>query len=178
MQSVAMEEAAVTIMGSLAQAIVPSALLGAIVGVAAIVIALFALRRREDLAQVKRESREGEPEPISEKVAVTSCAVVAAFGLIAVTRVLQYRPDNPGYLPVSVAFAFALVSLVLPALLWRTRLLLLGEGLATIALAVATFLTGFSIGLLFVPLVLLMTWVCLRHIFHHFARPQRYPRAA
>jgi hypothetical protein len=178
MESVAMEEAAVTIMGSLARAIIPSAVLGAIVGLAAIVIALPSLCDAEERRQFNRGSREVEPKPMSEKVAVSSCAVVAALGLVAVARIIRYSPDNRGYLSVSVAFAVALLSLALPAFLWRTRLLLLGEGVATIALALAAFLTGFSIGLLFVPLVLLMTWVCLRHLFHHFARHQHDAQAA
>ena len=169
-----MEEAAVTIMQSLTRAIIPSAVLAAIVGIAAIVTTLFALRDPEDFPQAKRGPEEGEPKPISEKVAVTLCALVAVLGLVAVGRIIQYRPDNPEYLSVSVLFAIALLALALPALLWRTRLLLLGEGVAAIALAVASFLTGFSIGLLFVPLVLLMTWVCLRHLLHHFTRRQRY----
>jgi hypothetical protein len=169
-----MEEVAVTIMQSLARAIIPSAVLAAIVGVAAIVTALFALRDARGFPQAKRGPEEGEPKPMSEKVAVTLCALVAVLGVVAVGRIIQYRPDDSGYLSVSVLFAIALLALAFPALLWRTRLLLLGEGVAAIALAVVSFLTGFSIGILFVPLVLLMAWVCLRHLFHRFAGRLRY----
>jgi presenilin-like A22 family membrane protease len=45
--------------------------------------------------------------------------------------------------------------------LWKSRWRVVAEGLATVSIAVAAILSGFSIGFLLVPLVILMIWVCV-----------------
>jgi hypothetical protein len=173
-----MEEAAVTIMASLSRAIIPTGVLAAFVGLVAIGTGLLALRDAGHLPQAAPRPEEAQPVRVSENIAVTLCAFLAALGVVAVAQILRYGPGNPAYLPVAMLFAAALLALSLPTLLWRTRFRLFGEGAATLTVAVASVLTGFSIGLLLVPLVLLMTWVCLRHLFHRFSGGQRHSSVA
>src|SRR5688572_21316713 len=51
-----------------------------------------------------------------------------------------------------------------PAKLRNTRFRAVGEGIATLAIAGISIATGFSIGFLFVPLVGLMIWLCIRQL--------------
>ena len=162
----------------LARAIIPGALIAVIVGLAMIANALLMWRDVGGASGLDRDVEEGEPAHLSEKIAVTLCGGVAVIGLVAVVQIIRYGQGSQPYRLLPILFAGALLILSLPAVLWRTRLRLLGEGVATIALAVASFLTGFSIGLLFVPLVLLMTWVCLRHLFHRFSRGHHHSSVA
>jgi hypothetical protein len=61
-------------------------------------------------------------------------------------------------------FAVLILAIALPALLWNSRWRKAAEGVATAALSVDAILAGFSIGPLFVPLVILMLWVCAERI--------------
>jgi hypothetical protein len=111
---------------------------------------------------------------LPEIVGVILCALTSLLGVVAAVQMFRYSARAiPAYPRLATLFAGALVTLALPAVLWKTRLRLLSEGIATIALALASRLAGFSIGFLFVPLLLLMTWVCLRHLFNHLVRPRR-----
>ena len=94
-----------------------------------------------------------------ERIAVGLCAGVAMLGFLGtIETVFTKRPDFP---PLAVLFSVAVISCVLPALTWRSPWRGFAEGVATISIAFAAILSGFSIGFLFVPLVLLMIWVCV-----------------
>jgi hypothetical protein len=69
------------------------------------------------------------------------------------------------YRVLSLLLVVATLLLGLPAILWRTQLRLAAEGLATVALALSAVITGASIGFAFVPLILIMIWVCVRHLW-------------
>lgn len=97
-----------------------------------------------------------------ERIAVGICGVVAVAGLVAsITNEIRRNPVvHPAFFLVLGLFLL----LAAPALAWRTSKRVAAEALGTVALAVVTFLSGFSIGFLFVPLVVFMTWVCVQHL--------------
>lgn len=111
-----------------------------------------------------------------ERVAVGLCAAVAMLGFIGTVETLLLRkPDFP---PLAIAFAASVILCSLPALLWRSRWRGVAEGAATVFIAVAAILSGFSIGFMFVPLVALMIWVCFLRLIRGFraAREGATPR--
>jgi len=98
-----------------------------------------------------------------ERIAVGFCAGVAMLGFLGtIETVFAKKPDFP---PLAMLFAVAILLCGLPAVLWKSRWRRVAEGVATVSIAVAAILSGFSIGFLFVPLVILMIWVCTRQIW-------------
>lgn len=98
-----------------------------------------------------------------ERIAVGLCAGVAMLGFLGtIETIFAKKPDFP---PLAMLFAVAILLCGLPAVLWKSRWRRVAEGVATVSIAVAAILSGFSIGFLFVPLVILMIWVCTRQIW-------------
>ena len=98
-----------------------------------------------------------------ERIAVGLCAGVAMLGFLGtIETVFAKKPDFP---PLAMLFAVAILLCSLPAVLWKSRWRGVAEGVATVSIALAAILSGFSIGFLFVPLVILMIWVCTRQIW-------------
>jgi hypothetical protein len=60
--------------------------------------------------------------------------------------------------------AVSLLLLALPALFWETRFRWVAEGFALMALGTTAILGMWSFGFLFLPLVVLMAWVCIEHL--------------
>ena len=146
-----MEEGAVKLAQFLAVLDLPVGILGIAVG-------LF--------AALRLSPRGGLPDLSSgrllERIAVGLCGGVAVLGLIGTMEtLLTRRPDFP---PLAVTFVLAVILSGLPAVVWRSRWRGAAEGVATISIAAAAILSGFSIGFLFVPLVILMIWVCVLHL--------------
>jgi hypothetical protein len=103
-----------------------------------------------------------------ERIAVGLCAGVAMLGVLGTLEtVLVRRPDFP---PLAILFAAAVISCGWPAVAWRSRWRAVAEGAATVCLALAAILSGFTIGFMFVPLVALMVWVCVLRFFLTFRR--------
>lgn len=103
-----------------------------------------------------------------ERIAVGLCGGVAVLGLLGLLEtVLTKRPDFP---PLAMLFAASILGCGWPALAWRSRWRGVAEGAATVFIAVAAILSGFSIGFMFVPLVALMIWVCVLRLFRRFRR--------
>lgn len=103
-----------------------------------------------------------------ERIAVGLCAGVAVLGLLGLLEtVLTKRPDFP---PLAMLFAASILGCGWPALAWKSRWRGVAEGAATVFIAVAAILSGFSIGFMFVPLVALMIWVCVLRLFRRFRR--------
>jgi hypothetical protein len=99
---------------------------------------------------------------VVERVAVGLCFGVAVLGLLGtIETLLTRRPDFP---PLAVTFVVVTILSGLPAVVWRSEWRGSAEGVATISIAAAAILSGFSIGFLFVPLVILMIWVCVLHL--------------
>jgi len=98
-----------------------------------------------------------------ERIAVGLCAGVAMLGFLGtIETVFAKKPDFP---PLAMLFAVAILLCSLPAVLWKSRWRGVAEGVATVSIALAAILSGFSIGFLFVPLVILMIWVCVQRIW-------------
>lgn len=154
-----MEEGAVAVR-ALASLIIPLSVAAAVLGLILVVVSL------------RRISTGGE-QPGSyllESVAVVLCgtfSVVGAIGLL-INEVRRNAIAHPAILIV----LSVLMMIGAPALVWKSRWRVPAEGLATVAVAAATVLTGFSIGFAFVPLVALMILLCARHLAL-FLRPEK-----
>ena len=84
------------------------------------------------------------------------------LGLIGTIE--TFFPKLPDFRWPSVVFAVAIILSGLPAVVWKSRWRGVAEGVGTASIATAAILTGLSIGFLFVPLVILMIWVCVVHL--------------
>jgi hypothetical protein len=159
-----MEEAALGISHFLVRLIIPIGVLAVCVGLVTLVVMTFPPKNMRVGGSVFFGGPLRTPAPIVERIAVGLSTPIPILGLIAIVQSVRLR--NPGepvlWLPLALAVAAILVGL--PAVLWKTRLRFAAEGLATIGLAAASVLTGFSIGFLFVPLTLLMMWTCLQNL--------------
>ena len=101
-----------------------------------------------------------------ERIAVGLCAGLAVLGILGTLEtVLLRRPDFP---PLAMLVAVAIIACGWPALAWKSRWRGVAEGAATIFIALAAILTGFTIGFMFVPLVALMIWVCALRLIRQF----------
>jgi hypothetical protein len=125
------------------------------VGLIGIVVGLFTAVRL-----VPRVATQDLPDVgLIERIAVGLCAGVAMLGILGtIESVFTRRPDFP---PLAVLFAVAIILSGLPAVTWKSRWRGVAEGVATVSIACAAILSGFSIGFFFVPLVILMIWVCV-----------------
>ena len=93
-----------------------------------------------------------------ERLGVGLCVAVAALGLFGFGETTVRR--GVALTPLAALFTAMIFLLAAPGMLWRTRWRGVGEGVATISISAAAILAGFSIGFLFVPLVMLMIWIC------------------
>jgi hypothetical protein len=123
------------------------------VGVAGIVVGLFTAIRF-----LLRNPRTRHDAGVLEALSVGLCGGVAALGILGLIE--SFRSVRPDFPPLAAAFTVAVLFCGLPAILWKSRWRVVGEGIGTVSLSVASILSGFSIGFLLVPLVLLMIWVC------------------
>ena len=146
-----MEEGAVGLAQLLSFIGRPVALLGIVVGL----VAAVGLVPRVGLPDSWKGS-------LVEKIAVGLCGGVAVLGLLGTIETLL--PRKPDFPLRSVLFAVAIILTGLPAVAWKSRWRGVAEGIATISLATAAILTGLSIGFLFVPLLILMIWVCVARV--------------
>ena len=127
------------------------------VGVLGIAIGLFTAVRF-----LLRNPRTRHDAGVVEALAVGLCGGVAALGILGLVE--SFRTVRPDFPPLDAAFTVAILFCGLPAILWKSRWRVVGEGIGTIAIAVAAILSGFSIGFILVPLVLLMVWVCFARL--------------
>jgi hypothetical protein len=123
------------------------------VGIAGIVVGLFTAVRF-----LLRNPRTRHDAGFVEAAAVGLCGGVAALGILGLIE--SFRSVRPDFPPLAAAFTVAILFCGLPAILWKSRWRVVAEGIGTVALSVGSILSGFSIGFLLVPLVLLMIWVC------------------
>lgn len=123
------------------------------VGVAGTVVGLLTAVRF-----LLRNPRLRHDAGVIEALAVGLCGGVAALGLLVLVE--SFRSVRPDFPPLAAAFTVAILFCGLPAILWKSRWRVVAEGIATVSLSVGAMLSGLSIGFLFVPLVLLMIWVC------------------
>jgi hypothetical protein len=124
------------------------------------VTGVAAAREKRGNAEIRVQS-----SSMIERVVVGICAAVSSLGLVAAVQIIRLsRISRPAFPPLGVLFAATLLVLALPAILWDTQFRKVTEGLALIALGAAAILGMWSIGFLFLPLVVAMAWVCVRHL--------------
>jgi hypothetical protein len=100
-----------------------------------------------------------------ERISVSLCTFVALIGAITIVmNVIRRNPIANPLFPLFLGFALLLS---VPALTWRSRWRVPAEAVATIALSGVAVLSGFSIGFVFVPLLVAMMWVCIQHLRTH-----------
>ena len=97
-----------------------------------------------------------------ERVAVSLCGTLG----VVLVFLLGVNAGRSGISASVWPALLLLMSLLLgaPVALWKTRYRVAGEGIATISIAGIAIVTGFSIGFLFVPVVLLMIWLCINQL--------------
>ena len=159
-----MEERTVAVTVFLTGLIIPIGLGAAVLGILTIVRGMggFGNPRYPDLA----DKRELEPSARSgssllERVAAGLC-LTAAVVLILVLGVNVGRSGRAS--PWTAFLLLMILLLTTPTILWNSRYRVASEGVATMAIAVIAILTGFSIGFLFVPAVVLMIWLCISQL--------------
>ena len=123
------------------------------IGVAGIAVGLFTAVRF-----LLRNPRVRHNAGVLEALGVGLCGGVAALGILGLVE--SFRSVRPDFPPLAAAFTVAILFCGLPAILWKSRWRVVAEGIATLSLSVGSILSGFSIGFLMVPLMLLMIWVC------------------
>jgi hypothetical protein len=158
-----MEERTVAVTVFLTGLIIPIGLGAAVLGILTIVKGMggFGNPRHPDLAGKREPAASGRSSSsLLERVAVGLCAGAAVLILV-----LGVNADRSGRASPWTA-VLLLMSLLLsaPIILWNTRYRVASEGIATIAIAVIAILSGFSIGFLFVPIVVLMIWLCINQL--------------
>ena len=168
-----MEDAAISVTQFLVRLIFPMAIVGGVIGLGLILSSIIALVRdsgsRSATSTVSKRTRSF----VSERITVGICACLSLLGLIALVSNVARRVPAPN--KWSVLLVVLVILLGAPALCWRTRWRVLAEGVATVALAGVSFLTGFSIGSVFVPLLAVMIWVSAHHLL--LASNHRVPNA-
>jgi len=100
-----------------------------------------------------------------ERIVVGLCAAASSLGLVAAFQIVRLsRVSLPRFPLTGLLLAVSLLLLALPALFWETRFRWVAEGFALMALGTTAILGMWSFGFLFLPLVVLMAWVCIEHL--------------
>ena len=159
-----MEERTVVVTVFLTGLIIPISLGAAVLGILTIVTGLggFGNPRYPDLATKGESAAFGRAaSSLLEPVAAGLCATAAGVLILQ----LGVNVGRSGRASAWTAFLLLMILLLpAPAILWKTRYRVASEGIATIAIAVIAILTGFSIGFLFVPVVVLMILFCISRL--------------
>jgi hypothetical protein len=169
-----MEVGALTVTRFLTRLIMPIGAGAVVLGLLTIVKALGGFGSLKPLGSDARgEEPAASPSvnsSILEQVAVGLCGTLALV-LVLLLAVNAGRSGISGSLWPAALLVMSLL-LGAPAALWNTRYRVAGEGIATISIAGIAIVTGFSIGFLFVPLVLLMIWLCINQLLLSKPRPE------
>ena len=139
-----MEDAAISVTQFLVRLIFPFAIVGGLAGLGLAVSAIVTLMRDSGALSATASASERTKPFVSELISVGICACLGLVGLVALIFNVGHRVPPPN--KWSVLLVALLILLGAPALCWRSRWRVLAEGVATVALAGVSILTGFSIG--------------------------------
>jgi hypothetical protein len=156
-----MEEASVDAIQFLIRSVFPIGAIAIALGVLTVGLAGFATGRANSA-----DGETGMPSssPV-ERVVVGLCAAASSLGLVVAIQIIRLsRVSLPRFPLLGVLFAVSLLLLGLPAVFWETRFRWVAEGFALAALGAAAILGMWSIGFLFLPLLVPMVWVCIQHL--------------
>ena len=166
-----MEAGALTVTGFVTRLIMPIGAGAAALGLLTIVKGLGGFRSpaHPEFGSVGQEPTRVD-RSVLERVAVGLCGTLA----VVLVLLLGMNAGRGGISASLWPAALLVMSLLLgaPAALWNTRYRVAGEGMATISIAGIAIVTGFSIGFLFVPLVVLMMWLCINQLRQSKPRPE------
>jgi hypothetical protein len=156
-----MEEASVDTIDFLVRSVWPIGLIAIGLGILTVGFAGFATSRAK--------SADGEiglpPSSMGERIIVGLCAAASSLGLVVAVQIIRLsRVSLPRFPVLGVLLAVSLLLLALPAVLWETRFRWVAEGFALVALGTTAILGMWSIGFLFLPLLVPMAWVCIQHL--------------
>lgn len=162
-----MEEGALTVVLGLAGLIIPISLIAFALALALIEKSVRRLTRNGSSKRPASESTQAfesnqADSSAAERVSVVLSAFLSVLGAAALVM-NEIRRDPVAHLAV-IAYLGLILLLAAPALLWRSRWRLPAQGLATIALSVVAVLSALSIGFAFVPLLVMMIYVCVQHL--------------
>jgi hypothetical protein len=158
-------------------ALMPVSVVGACAGLALVLVSLVERRGPVGLASFDRAAtRSSAIEPF----------VVAILGLlpviVIVTILAGIARGSRGPMRMTgtdslIVFLIVIAACLVaaPAFLWRTRFRLIAEGVATVALSALALVGAWSIGILFLPLVAAMIWVCGFHLWRSMNRRLERP---
>jgi hypothetical protein len=158
-----MEESAVVVARLFTRLIMPIGAIAFIVGVLTIVKGFggFSGAHNPELAAAGSApagpAREGSS--LLERVAAGLCGTLAVVLVLLLGVNAAQSGIGASFWPAILLVMFLLLGA--PAILGNTRYRMVGEGIATVAIAGMAIVTGFSIGFLFVPIVVLMIWLCI-----------------
>ena len=156
-----MEEASVDTIQFLVRSVFPIGAIAIALGVLTVGLAGFATGRAKS---AHGETGLPSSSPV-ERVVVGLCAAVSSLGLVVAFQIIRLsRVSLPRFPLLGVLFAVSLLLLAMPAILWETRFRWVAEGFALAALGGAAILGMWSIGFLFLPLLVPMVWVCIQHL--------------
>jgi hypothetical protein len=97
-----------------------------------------------------------------ERIPVFLCGVLAI--LITLAQVAHTIGKGRDFHPLMLAMVFLMAVLGAPTALWSSEWRETAIGVGTVALAILTFIAGFSIGIFLVPLLIAMALVCINHL--------------
>jgi len=156
-----MEEASVDIIQFVVRLVWPIGLIAIGLGVLTIGFAGFATGRPKSA----NEEIGLPPSSMVERIVVGLCAAASSLGLVVAVQIIHpSRVSLPRFPVLGVLFAASLLLLGLPAVLWETRFRWVAEGFALLALGTTAILGMWSVGFLFLPLLVPMAWVCIHHL--------------
>ena len=156
-----MEEASVDTIQFLVLSVWPVGLIAIGLGVLTVGFTGFAAARAKGADDETRLP----PSSTVERIVVGLCVAVSSLGLVVTVQIIRFsRVSLPRFPVLGVLFAVSLLLLALPAVFWETRFRWVAEGFALVALGTTAILGMWSIGFLFLPLLVLMAWVCIQHL--------------